>query len=458
MRLSIITTALVAASAYAYDVVQNVANPGYSLRVSTEDPSSLGVDIVKQFSGYLDVEKDKKHFFYWFFESRNDPAKDPIVLWLSGGPGCSSMSGLFFENGPSSIGADIKPIKNDFSWNSNASVIFLDQPVGSGFSYSDEPVDTTAAAAIDVYAFLNLFFTSFPQYNKGQSFHITSESYGGHYAHVFAEEILKHSKPERVFDLASIAVGNGIWDSLHQAAGYEPMGCGKGGVPAIFDDNTCKGMQDVLPQVVSEIQQCYNDPQNSNVCQQAVGDYNDAFLGPISQTGLNVYDITKKCDTSVPSGLCYAGMEYSVQYLNKPEVQKALGVHPGITFSSCSGQVNGAFYDQSDEVLPYIKAFPALLEKIPVLIYAGDRDYICNWVGNQYWTGNLTWSGQDEFNKQQLSSWKVEGEASGEIKNHGHFTFLRVFGAGHMVPHDKPKQALAILNRWIGGDVTLADK
>lgn len=456
MKFSAIVSAALWASVYAYETVQNAANPGYSMRVSTEDPSSLGVDTVKQFSGYLDVENDQKHFFYWFFESRNDPAKDPIVLWLSGGPGCSSMSGLFFENGPSSIGADIKPIRNDYSWNSNASVIFLDQPVGTGFSYSDVPVDTTSAAAVDVYAFLNLFFTSFPQYNKGQGFHITSESYGGHYAHVFAEEILKHEKPERVFDLTSIAVGNGIWDSLHQAAGYVPMGCGQGGVPAVFDSDTCAGMASQVPGIVQEIQQCY-DTQDSDTCSQAINDYNNAFMGPIQQTGVNVYDLTKQCDQSAPDGLCYAGMAYSVQYLNKPEVQKALGVHPGIKFASCSGSVNEAFSNKADEVLPYIKAFPALLEKIPVLIYAGDRDYICNWVGNQYWTGNLTWSGQEGFNKENLGSWKVGGQAAGEVKNYGHFTFLRVFGAGHMVPHDKPKEALALLNRWISGNVKLSE-
>lgn len=455
MKLSIIATALSAATVLAFDVIQNIANPGYTLRVSTKDPSVLGVDTVKQITGYLDVEEESKHFFYWFFESRNDPSTDPIVLWLSGGPGCSSMSGLFFENGPSSIGADIKPIRNDFSWNSNASVLYLDQPVGTGFSYSDVPVSTTTAAGVDAYAFLNLFFTNFPQYNKGQSFHITSESYGGHYAHVFGEEILKHDKPERVFDLSSIVVGNGIWDALHQAASYEPMGCGQGGVPSVFDSDTCSQMNQALPGVVSAVQQCYSS-QDADDCVNAENAYNSELIGPIQNTGLNVYDITKQCDQSVPDGLCYAGMEYSVQYLNKPEVQEALGVHPGITFDSCAGAVNQQFSNIGDEMLPYIDAFPALLEKIPVLIYAGDRDYICNWIGNAYWTGNLTWSGQEGFNQQKLGSWVVDKQAAGEVKNYGHFTFLRVFGAGHMVPHDKPKQALALLNRWISGDVTLS--
>jgi len=113
-----------------------------------------------------------------FFESRNDPKNDPVVLWLNGGPGCSSLTGLFMELGPASIDKNIKVVHNPASWNSNASVIFLDQPVNVGYSYSDSPVSTTQAAGKDVYAFLTMFFDKFPEY-ASQDFHITGESYAG---------------------------------------------------------------------------------------------------------------------------------------------------------------------------------------------------------------------------------------------------------------------------------------
>lgn len=80
--------------------------------------------------------------FYWLFESRNDPVTDPLILWLSGGPGCSSMLALFVENGPYRIvehggGAAVEDSSrllrlNPHSWNSNATVIYLDQPAGTG--------------------------------------------------------------------------------------------------------------------------------------------------------------------------------------------------------------------------------------------------------------------------------------------------------------------------------------
>lgn len=85
------------------------------------------------------------------------------------------MTGLFLELGSSSINEAINPVFNPYSWNSNSSVIFLDQPVNVGYSYSESQTKSTAAAAGDVYAFLTLFFEKFPQYGK-QDFHIAGES------------------------------------------------------------------------------------------------------------------------------------------------------------------------------------------------------------------------------------------------------------------------------------------
>lgn len=102
------------------------------------------------------------------------------------GPGCSSMTGLFMELGPSTINkAGTKPIHNAYSWNNKASVIFLDQPINVGYSYGDDSVSDTVAASKDVYALLVLFFKQFPEY-KHLDFHIAGESYAGHYIPVFA--------------------------------------------------------------------------------------------------------------------------------------------------------------------------------------------------------------------------------------------------------------------------------
>ena len=95
---------------------------------------------------------------------------------------------------------------------------------------------------------------------------------------------------------------------------------------------------------------------------------------------------------------------------------------------------------------------PDLLENgIPVLVYAGDQDYICNWLGNQAWTLALPWSGQGAFNATTPADWSVAGAKAGELRSSGTFSFLRVLAAGHMVPRDQPEVALSMINSFVAG-------
>lgn len=253
----------------------------FKLRTKKVDPKSLGVDDVKQYSGYLDNEEDDKHLFYWFFESRNDPKNDPVLLWLNGGPGCSSLTGLFMELGPSSVDESIELKFNPSSWNANASVIFLDQPVNVGFSYSEGSVSNTVAAGKDVYALLTLFFKQFPEYST-QPFHISGESYAGHYIPVFATEILSHKK--RNINLQSVLIGNGLTDGYTQYEYYRPMACGDGGWPAVLGPDECTSMDNALPRCQSLIQKCY-DSESVWSCVPASIYCNNALIGPYQRSG-----------------------------------------------------------------------------------------------------------------------------------------------------------------------------
>jgi cathepsin A (carboxypeptidase C) len=416
----------------------------YNLRAKKVDPSKLGVDKVKQYSGYLDDEENDKHLFYWFFESRNDPKNDPVILWLNGGPGCSSLTGLFLELGPSSIDSKLKLHDNPYSWNANASVIFLDQPVNVGYSYSGSSVSNTIAAGKDVYALLTLFFKQFPEYAK-QDFHIAGESYAGHYIPVFTSEILSHKK--RNINLKSVLIGNGLTDGYTQYEHYRPMACGKGGYPAVLDEGECQAMDNALPRCQSLIQNCY-DSESVWSCVPASIYCNNAFIGPYQKTGQNVYDIRGKCEDS--SNLCYSALGYISEYLNKKEVQQELGAEVS-SYDSCNFDINRNFLFQGDWMQPFHRLVPGILEQIPVLIYAGDADFICNWLGNQAWTEALEWPGQKDFNKASIKDIKLDsGDKYGKIKSSGNFTFLQIFGAGHMVPMDQPEASLDFLNRWVG--------
>ncbi|KAG7827867.1 hypothetical protein KL920_004117 [Ogataea angusta] len=432
--------------------VLNEKFSNYKLRVKKTDPGALGLDHTRQYSGYLDVEDEDKHFFYWMFESRNDPANDPVILWLNGGPGCSSLTGMLFELGSASIGPDLKPINNPYSWNNNATVIFLDQPVNVGFSYSSKSVSNTVAAGKDVYAFLELFYQQFPHLLKND-FHIAGESYGGHYIPVFASEILTHA--DRSFNLTSVLIGNGLTDPLNQYPFYERMACSTdGGYEPTLDESECEGMLDTLPRCLSLIESCYSS-QSVFSCVPASIYCNNAQLGPFQKTGRNVYDVRKMCEGT----LCYKDMEYIDQYLNQDFVKEKVGAEVD-TYESCNFDVNRNFLFAGDWMKPYHKNVINLLEQgLPVLIYAGDKDFICNWLGNQAWSNELPWSGHDDFESAELYNLTLnDGTTVGEVKNAGKFTFARMFDGGHMVPYDQPESSLAMVNRWIAGDYSLGTK
>ncbi|KAF2466235.1 carboxypeptidase Y-like protein A [Lindgomyces ingoldianus] len=418
----------------------------YNLRVKSVDPSSLGVDKVKQYSGYLDDEEEDKHLFYWFFESRNDPKNDPVVLWLNGGPGCSSLMGLFMELGPSSVTKSGKVKYNDFSWNANASVIFLDQPVNVGYSYSGGSVSNTVAAGKDVYALLTLFFKQFPEYAE-QSFHISGESYAGHYIPVFASEILSHKK--RNINLQSVLIGNGLTDGLTQYEYYKPMACGEGGWPAVLDESTCQSMENAYPRCANLIENCYNS-ESVWTCVPASIYCNNAMIGPYQRTGQNVYDVRRPCGNN---DLCYDEIDWISSYLNNKEVMKAVGAEVD-SYDSCNFDINRNFLLQGDWMKPYHHVVPGLLEQIPVLVYAGDADYICNWLGNKAWTEALEWPGQKNYAKAEMEDLLLggNGDKIGQVKSSGNFTFMRLHAGGHMVPYDQPAASADMLNRWLAGE------
>lgn len=435
-----------------FSILQSPSNADYELRIKSVDPSKLGIDTVKQYSGYLDY-KNSKHFFYWFFESRNDPKNDPIILWLNGGPGCSSFTGLFFELGPSSISPELKPIYNPHSWNNNASVIFLEQPIGVGFSYGDDKVTTTQAAGEDVYNFLELFFLNFPSL-RSNNFHIAGESYAGHYIPQIAHEIAIVHEADATFNLTSVLIGNGITDPLVQYDYYRPMACGEGGHRPVISPEECEKMDKQAPRCRFLSEGCYSTGLTFS-CIVAGAYCENMAMNAYSKTGLNVYDIRGKCETD--EDLCYAAMGDIEKYLNQPEVQTALGSDVS-HYEGCNNDVFASFLLTGDGGRPFQQYVSEILNKdIPVLIYAGDKDYICNWLGNLAWTNELEWKNNEEYRFLPLAHWKNEetGEVAGEVKNYGSLTFLRVYDAGHMVPYNQPENSLEMVNRWIRGDYSL---
>jgi len=447
-----------------YELVSMTPFAKYQLRITEPD---LCDSSVKQYSGYLDVAEDK-HLFFWFFESRSSPADAPLVLWLNGGPGCSSSTGLLFELGPCSISNEGKnTTHNPYSWTSHANVIFLDQPVNVGFSYADDgtTVSTSPVAGKDVYAFLQLFLNRFPEYSK-QPFHIAAESYGGTYAPNFAKIMYQENKklslapiPElKHINLASVILGNGLTDPYIQFGSIPDYVCD--GPYPVYDDPKgpeCQALRAKVPTCQRLTKSCYQF--NSRfTCVPATLYCNNMFAS-LMQLGLNPYDVRRKCDRSKDGDLCYKQLLWVETWMNNPKNKAALGVNPEQTFASCNMEVNRAFAMQGDGMRNSALLLPELVnDGIRLLVYAGNADMMCNYIGNERWVEQLDTKFRDEFSTTKPVPWITtdSGKLAGEVRSAGgagftagNITFVNVHEAGHMVPYDQSEAALDLFTRWI---------
>eukprot|EP00440_Ansanella_granifera_P039442 gb/GFBE01042789.1/.p1 GENE.gb/GFBE01042789.1/~~gb/GFBE01042789.1/.p1 ORF type:complete len:477 (+),score=151.22 gb/GFBE01042789.1/:1-1431(+) len=403
---------------------------------------------VKQNAGYLDVAPGEKYFF-WMFESRNNPSKDPLVLWMTGGPGCSSQLALLAENGPCNIGKNGTVDLNPFSWTSKANVIWVDQPSGTGFSTGLPNVHDEDGVAKNMYAFMQAFYEKLPQY-KDLDFYIFGESYAGHYVPAVSHYIWQQGQNGGFkVPLKGIGIGNGLTDPEEQYKWYPQMaydgGKSEGGSlekGVITNPITHAAMKAAAGPCVSKIHKCNNGDASS--CTSAYAFCNYAETVPYQLSGYNPYDMRIKCQ--VPP-LCYDFTQVT-DFLNNEETQKQLGVSK--KWGSCNRVVNMAF--QGDWMKNYQTQIPDMLAAgIQVLVYAGDVDYICNWLGNKKWTLAMDWPHKDDFNAAEDADYMVDGKAAGKLRKASGFHFMQVYQAGHMVPMDQPAVALQMLNDFAEG-------
>lgn len=390
---------------------------------------------VVQHSGYLEANTTYgAYLFYWMFESQNEPTTDPFVIWLTGGPGCSSLLALFFENGPFTVGNNSNLIPNPYSWNTNANLMFVDQPAGTGFSYvnSNGYVTDEAQVAVDFYTFLTNFFNKYPQY-VNNDLYITGESYGGHYVPAISAYILLQAK----YNLKGASIGNGWVDPYYQAGAYGPFAYGHKLIS-----------KSALNQAQSQYQTCASDINNGDYS-DAFDDCNEVFDIVLEAAGnVNYYDIRKQCD---PAPLCYNFTDIT-NYLNTPSVQKSLGVKAGSVWETCDGTVY-EYLESTDFEESYRQDVISLLAgNVSVLFYNGNEDLICNFYGTSALLNSMPWDGLVGFQKAANTTWVgPNGQNAGNYRTYQGLTYVVVFNAGHMVPHDQPAVALEMLRTFLSG-------
>nr|XP_010920652.1 serine carboxypeptidase-like [Elaeis guineensis] len=417
-----------------------------NLEILGESGSEIPIEQLGHHAGYYRLEHTHAaKMFYFFFESRGK-SSDPVVIWLTGGPGCSSELALFYENGPFKIADNMSLIWNDYGWDKVSNLIFVDQPTGTGFSYSTDLRDlrySEKGVSNDLYDFLQAFFREHPKYLKNE-FYITGESYAGHYIPAAAARVYRGNKEKQglQLNLKGFAIGNGLTDPEIQYGAYADYALDMG----IIGESAYKSISKIYPLCELGVKLC--GPSGVIGCLASYVVCNSIFTSIMLLAGdMNYYDIRKKCEGS----LCYdfSNME---KFLNQKSVRDALGVGEK-KFVSCSPLVYEAMI--TDWMKNLEVGIPTLIDDgIRLLVYAGEYDLICNWLGNFRWVNSMEWSGHQIFAEVPMLPFVVDGKEAGRLKSYGPLSFLKVHDAGHMVPMDQPRAALEMLNRWLKGNLS----
>ncbi|KAF4653461.1 hypothetical protein FOL47_010499, partial [Perkinsus chesapeaki] len=333
-------------------------------KISASPPAKGGLcdPKVRQTHGYYNVDPKNpaRKYFFWFFESRFEPSTDPIFLWLEGGPGESGLASAVGYNGPCIINKDGATTSiNPYSWTNRANGIWLDQPVGVGFSKGSPAEETPAETAENMYNAMN--------------------------------------------------------------AG--------------------------LPKCLKQIDLC---TKNVKTCPDANEGCKDLVLGPLVENGVDFYKIGEKCSDphqSEPAGCYDEDLPRNVPaYYGQSSVKLFLGVRGSYIIDS-----DPVFYKLNHFVLVNSDfLLPNLLDKgLRVLVIAGDRDYICNFIGLKRWMLGLKWAGQSAFNKASDVVYKdTTGQVIGLRRsiNRGQYCFVQVSGGSHGPVTQNPRGVLDTVN------------
>jgi cathepsin A (carboxypeptidase C) len=272
---------------------------------------------IKVKGSQFDIAEDK-HYFYWFFEKRTtslqqnssgDTGEDepiPFVVWLNGGPGCSSLLGLLTENGPCLVNSDGSgTTPNPNSWNEVAHVLYLDQPAKTGYSFGATNDSTESMVAEDAFYLLQAFFQSeLGEKYQQNPLYLTGESYAGHYIPTIAHRILQGNMQEDAnlinLPLAGVAIGNPWIDPETQFEWYAAMASENSHGLKIFTDEEIQTMKELTPACIDSVRKCNTDNSVDEQlnCQIANVFCNNINMDPLNSHNISPYDITKAMSTS----------------------------------------------------------------------------------------------------------------------------------------------------------------
>ncbi|WOH06976.1 hypothetical protein DCAR_0626405 [Daucus carota subsp. sativus] len=388
-------------------------------------------------TGYVGVdESEDVQLFYYFVESERNPKEDPVILWMTGGPGCSSFSALASEVGPIYFelvmydGTLPTLVLNPNAWTKIASIIFLDLPVGTGFSYGRTPfasgsIDSQACA--QAVQFLRKWFVSHPEF-LSNPFYVAGDSYAGIFVAIVTQMISNGNEAgfEPSINLKGYLAGNPITYAAESNFSI-PFSHGMG----LISDELYECTNGINKYHILE----KNCPRDAPQLRRSLSNGKRTFTDRFEETSLSAVSVS---DCSVDARWLFG------HWLNDELVQNALHIRKGTigTWVRCNR-------DSLDfqMIITDVRAYHANLSAkgYKSLIYSGDHDFLVPFQSTQAWIRDLNYSVIDDWRP-----WIVEGQYAGYTRAYSNkMTFATVKGGGHTAPEYRPPECYAMFERWI---------
>jgi len=397
---------------------------------------------IESYSGFLTVNPaTNNNMFFWFFPAMDvDPLTAPVVIWLQGGPGGTSMFGLLELHGPviarfdPNNPSDVIGTFNEYTWAKKANMLYIDNPVGAGYSYSDPEglPEYQNDVADDLYEALIQFYTLFPEYQQTQ-FYAFGESYAGKFVPTITRKIHDENPTAAIkINIGGMGIGDGFM-SPPETAVYANYLYQVGLVDEPLRDELL-GMEDRIDTLVAG-EQWYLAWLEWSV-------EFDLFLG---RMGCPYYYEISICD--------FPAEEDNFEiYVQSEAVRKA--IHVGDRpFGVQSGDVYNNMLD--DFMRPERENIEFLLNRYKTLIYDGNFDIICNHSGIlEMFAAMTTWEGiiSGEYYATDRTVYNGrDGQTAGYLKSVQNLRMFVMRNAGHMVPLSQPMYAQDMFEDFIEG-------
>ncbi|XP_026108949.1 retinoid-inducible serine carboxypeptidase [Carassius auratus] len=403
---------------------------------------------------YVDV-RDGAHMFWWLYYGNSSSAsyKDlPLVMWLQGGPGGSSCGfGNFEEIGP--LDRDLK--LRETSWVRAASVLFVDNPVGTGYSYTDTEDALTkdvAMVASDMMVLLKSFFSKQTEF-QSIPFYIFSESYGGKMAAAISLELTKAVQAGSIkCNFAGVALGDSWISPVDSVMTWGPYLYST----SLLDDNGLDEVTNAAKAVLEAVRQGQYQKATDlwsiteNVVEQNTNGVN--FYNILTQNSDEMVKTSSDQTNGFLSSLKRRHIRplhrQSLSELMNGPIRKKLGVIPNnVTWG---GQAEAVFESMAGDFMkPVVDIVDQLLAAgVNVTIYNGQLDLIVDTMGQELWVKQLKWDGLQYFNKMKwtaLEDPQTQRQTGAFYKTYKNFAFYWILKAGHMIPSDQGPMALRML-------------